>query len=120
LPFLGAAVRACFSYVLQQALTRELAWQELNASKREREQHEETLVNLEAAVRDLKAEADDSKRKLRLATENQVAAEDERDAAQVFMCVRVRVRVRVRVLHALALLCLMETRIHVHRERRAN
>ena len=54
-------------------------------------------MNLEAAVRDLKAEADDSKRKLRLATENQVAAEDERDAAQV--CVRVRFR----VLHALAL-----------------
>jgi hypothetical protein len=60
-------------------------------------------VNLEAAVRDLKAEADDSKRKLRLATENQVAAEDERDAAQVCVCVRVCVRVRFRVLHALAL-----------------
>lgn len=58
-------------------------------------------MNLEAAVRDLKAEADDSKRKLRLATENQVAAEDERDAAQV--CVCVRARVRFRVLHALAL-----------------
>ena len=56
-------------------------------------------MNLEAAVRDLKAEADDSKRKLRLATENQVAAEDERDAAQVCVCMCVRVR----VLHALAL-----------------
>jgi len=62
-------------------ISNDLLRQELNASKRERDDHAESVASLEAAVRDLKSQVDECKKSMRLATEQQVAAEEERDVA---------------------------------------
>jgi chromosome segregation ATPase len=46
-------------------ISNDLLRQEVNASKREREEHEETVRNLEAAVGDLKAQVDAAKKQQR-------------------------------------------------------
>ena len=62
-------------------ISNDLLRQELNASKRERDDYAESVASLEAAVRDLKSQVDDCKKKMHLATEQQIAAEEERYAA---------------------------------------
>ena len=62
-------------------ISNDLLRQELNASKRDSADNEETVANLESAVSELKSHVDDYKKKVRLATEQHVEAEEEREAA---------------------------------------
>ena len=63
-------------------ISNDLLRQEVNASKREREDYEESVRNLEASVRDLKLQVAEANKGARMATEAQIAAEEQRDAAQ--------------------------------------
>jgi chromosome segregation ATPase len=63
-------------------ISNDLLRDELLVAKREQQTHEETLTTLNDALREHKAWLDEAKKAARLAAEQQVAAEEERDVAQ--------------------------------------